>query len=63
MTPYRLEKLEQVGFSWQIRTSLDPDDEDYRLGDDQQDANDSMEPVKLDAGDLAGNGPSDTIDI
>ncbi|GKY95281.1 hypothetical protein MPSEU_000490100 [Mayamaea pseudoterrestris] len=26
LTPYRLEKLEQLGFSWQIRTSLDPDD-------------------------------------
>ena len=26
LTPYRLEKLEQIGFSWHIRTSLDPDD-------------------------------------
>ena len=27
LTPYRLEKLEQVGFSWQIRTALDGDDD------------------------------------
>jgi hypothetical protein len=30
LTPYRLEKLEQLGFAWHIRTSLDPDDQ----GDD-----------------------------
>lgn len=45
LTPYRLEKLEQVGFSWHIRTSLDPDySGDYSLDDTTPL---KLEPVKI----------------
>jgi hypothetical protein len=39
LTPYRLEKLNQIGFVWQVRTALDSED-----GDDMADA----EPSSVD---------------
>lgn len=64
LTPYRLEKLEQIGFSWHIRTSLDPDD--AGIFNDT----DGTDQVKLESNEAAGMGVepdnhviTDTMDV
>jgi hypothetical protein len=63
LTPYRLEKLEQVGFSWHLRTSLDPDDAgDFPINDAEAPVKE-LEPVKLENVMPEPQTEADTMDV